>query len=265
MATTTATSGISQVHPFAFATNQFVDFVSTTSGLLDCLKVIDYSMQWFGKLPFLCTKTRGVLGYSRMLVGRVGIPLYIPDLISGVVKSVASFKELKQSIEDRSALTQSALRDAAVSATHSGASLVSTVADLTTVLHDTKLVDLGKAYPVVSGVFNAACLITDSIDISKEFHALQECNHEIAATMDEPKATDFKNKKFLSMLKIAKSVASIACAVLGIAALVFVSAFTSWTVLPIAALALTSIWLTAKIGCHFYEKCVIEKPAPPKV
>jgi hypothetical protein len=116
---------------------------------------------------------------------------------------------------------------------------------------------------VIDGVNNVTSLISDGSELITECFKLKDYEAAKAQQRTPADAAKLEKHKRLTLINIAKNVASVAGAILAIVGIVFGIAVQSIPVIVGAVLVLNTIWLAMKLASHFYNKIVVEAHPVP--
>jgi hypothetical protein len=230
----------------------------TTSGCRDFYRVFGYTLTFLKYLPF-SSERKEFFDKFGSLAGKFNVALSIP-------KTVADVNFLKQSLRH---LTQvrnhppvhperrKIIAQAYKNCIYDGMNVTNSIVEDLMFLHDIDLIKLGKSYPAAEGIYYFTCLVPDSIELITKVYELK--HYKAATPTTDVERTVLKDKIKLAWLTIAKDLPAITCAVIGIAALFFVS--LQVPVVAAVSMGLSILWLTFKLVSTFYEKTIVEKHA----
>jgi hypothetical protein len=252
--------GQDRVSPSKSYLDHVADYFSTATGLNDAVKVINYSLQWFTNFVPVTEGQANSIGSIRNAIDITGTVLSLPDLFTSfakTVKAVASLQAAQALPEDapeRRDQMHKAIKDTILN----GISWVNALTDSAGNLHGIQVIDLGKAAPFVSGLFHLTQFVSDGNELVSEVLNVQENLEKMALTVSEEKKAVISQNNNLSLINIAKCVASIAVTILSVGTLCFAGVISGISIVPISILFFSSIWLAMKISSYFYEKIVVE-------
>ncbi len=231
-----------------------VEHLSTAGGLGDAVKVVNYATQWFMQLAKAFSGE--AVGRLRKITDATAAVLDLPYLCSAVGRLVKTLCEWRESQASSQAV---GTNPGVGSVLESGLSCVNAVADAAGNLHSLEVLDLGKSAPVVSGVFHASNIALEGKELMSECRRVQENIGDRSLSNSQEKNVRIQRDSRLSMIRIAKCVASIVGSILaGIGLCVTVGAGAA-AILPVAGLLCSSVWLVCKIAAHFYEKMALSE------
>lgn len=233
---------------------------STLNGVWDAFRFGNYFSS-FAKFLFAAGSSQyNFLKHTASVMDRSGSMLSLPRLVADLHALKTSVRQVRQSGHTSSSADPLERRVAAHAKKYFLTHFMNLGNDLAQgalVLNELSVLKLGRCVPIVDGIYNVTGLVNDTIDLVDESCKLHHYNSEEAAT--EAETETLKEKKNLSLLKIAKSIPSIIGAVIGIAA-IFFSSLQIPTV-GVVLLGLNSIWLTFKLASTFYEKIIADNQA----
>jgi hypothetical protein len=226
---------------------------STLNGAWDGFRFGNYFASWT-KFLFPADSSRyQFLKHSAGIFDKAGSMLSLPRLVTDLHVLVKSMRIVRETNSNSSSADPLQRKVAAYAKKHfltSTMNLGNDLAQASLVLHEFSILKLGRYVPLVDSIYNATGIVNDTIELVDESVKLHHYRSEEGNT--EAEAETLKEKKTLSLLKIAKNVPSIVGAVIGIAAIFFSS--LQVPVVAVILLGLNTMWLTFKLTSTFYEK-----------
>ena len=239
-------------------------FVDTSSGAWDCFRVISCAMSHLEHLPGLSGKR--LMNRINTFIDTAGIGLSIPQMISDVNslrRSIVHFFS-SQELPYSDPLRTRHIVQAAKKSVLDSLNLTNTVSQAALFIERAKIIAFSsKELHFINNVFNGTTAIVDTAEIIGEVYKLKHYFGSESELRTERERTQLEEKKVHSWINIAKSVASVAGAVIALAGITLGVAVEGAAILATIGLACGTVWLGAKIASHFYEKIVIAAHTAP--
>ena len=253
MVSMTAPVKLADVNAIGFGAH-LGNYLSSTDGATDLCLAIDTAVQHLQALP-LSPAQQGVLEGVGKSASDGFLLLGLPDAITGSIKfykQASGLIELIREPGDDSKYGK--VQGAAKGLLLQGAAVAYSSTKVASLIQNKKWADLNA--PLISGVNNLSSLVMDSFDLFDQASKIYTIRQERAeATQGQRQvAPEVVEREWICMVNLVKDVASVVLSVLILALLVFDVVAESVAILPPTILALTTIYLTAKLYAYFYER-----------
>ena len=237
--------------------SHFSDRLGTSEGIYDALKIGEYGVEWFKRIPLQIFQSshladvKGVFSRAAAVLGAFALVKQMGDTAS----SISLFGRVFD--KTRSPSSQDLTIDVlAKNAARNILDLTCMASDVANNFHEAGWVNLGKAAPISSGVFFGTDIIGNAIDLTGQIYQISERNVEKHTRRISPQTkTNFFHKDVLSCIEIVKNVACISGSIIGLASLVLGGPI----VVSIVGLFFSSMWIVSKIVSHFYNEMVVKE------
>ncbi len=247
--------GLADVNAIGFG-GHLGNYLSSTDGATDLCLAIDTAVQHLQALP-LSPAQQSVLEGIGKSASDGFLLLGLPDAITGSIKFCKQASGLIELIRLRQPGDDSSyekVQGEAKALLLQGASVAYSSTKVASLVQSKKWADLNA--PLISGVNNLSSLVMDSFDLFDQASKIYTIRQERAeATQGQRQvAQGAVEREWICMVNLVKDVASIALSILILALLVFDVVAESIAILPPTILALTTIYLTAKLYAYFYQR-----------
>lgn len=239
------------------------EYADSAEGAWDVFRVIEHALAYAKMLPSLTPDWLSVIEKVKGVACTAGIGLSIPKILSdcnALRKSVSNLF----SVQDLPYSDPFRVRKIAQAAKKS---FLDTIGLTWTISQTALFINTAKVYvfkavqlKILDGINNVTSLISDGAELISEYFKLKHYHSPEAQPRNQATSAKLEQQKQLSWMIIAKNVASIGGTTIATVGIVFGIAIQGIPMIPVAALALSTAWLTLKLACYFYNKIVVEAP-----
>ncbi|MBS0620291.1 MAG: hypothetical protein JSS61_02400 [Verrucomicrobia bacterium] len=227
--------------------DRFAEHVNPT-GSWDIYRIFENVFSWVKLLTGNQSNT--LADRASTLSANLGAGLCIPEAICNInglrhaFSDVQNAAALAHSDPNRSSRLARAVKQSAVE----GNWLVNTFAQVVLFLEQGKILDLSpKSSFAANSVMNVTNLLGDGVEVVDQGYKVYHYGNS--------------EQGWLSGMKFVKAISSVALAVIALVGLALGIAFHAVTLYAVGILALSTVWLAAKMAAYFYEQILLTRPA----